>query len=496
MDDAPAIVWLRQDLRLTDNPALTAAAEAGRPLILLHMLDDETPGRWRIGGAGRWWVNKSLEALSAELRRHGVRLILRRGQAEMLLPQLAAEVSAGAVYWNRCLEPFAVERDRRLKAALAAAGVEVKSFNGALLFEPWDVKTKSGEPFKVFTPFWRACQLFGPSHGPLAAPKSLKSYCGDLASDELSSWRLMPARPNWASGFEPEWRPGEAGARTALDAFIEERLEHYAEARDQLGCTGTSRLSPHLHWGEISPLQVRFAVEAAAARDPRLSRGAEKFMAEIGWREFSHNLLFHWPNIATENWRSSFDAFPWRDDPEGLAAWTQGRTGYPVVDAAMRELWATGYMHNRARMISASFLVKHLLIDWRRGEEWFWDTLVDADLANNAASWQWVAGSGADAASYFRIFNPVLQGERYDTSGAYVRRWAPELARLPDKFLHRPWEADAATLRAAGVELGADYPLPIVDHAMARARALAAFASLPSQRKGGHSVVEAEPGSA
>jgi deoxyribodipyrimidine photo-lyase len=300
-------------------------------------------------------------------------------------------------------------------------------------------------------------------------------------SDALTDWQLLPTNPNWATGFEPEWKPGEAGAFAALRVFVEDRLREYPDARDQMGAHSTSRLSAHLHFGEISPVQVRAAIQSAAHDTPALQRGADKFMAEIGWREFSTNLLFHWPTLPESNWRDSFDAFPWRDDDEALGAWRRGQTGYPIVDAAMRELWLTGTMHNRARMIAASFLIKHLLIDWRRGEDWFWDTLLDADLANNAASWQWVAGSGADASPYFRIFNPVTQGERYDGDGAYVRRWVPELARLPNDVLHRPWEADGLTLKAAGVELGRTYPRPLVDHAAARARALEAFASLKSE---------------
>jgi deoxyribodipyrimidine photo-lyase len=364
-----------------------------------------------------------------------------------------------------------------LKEELQRRGVDVQSFNGALLFEPWTVKTKTGEPFKVFTPFWRTC-LQLPWRAPTPAPKKLPGFAGDVQSDALAQWRLLPMAPNWAAGFEAEWAPGEAGAHKALDRFLQGRPSAYPTARDALGAQGTSRLSPHLHWGEISPAQIRAAVEGAAALDPALQHGCDKFLSEIGWREFAANLLFHWPTLPESNWRERFDAFPWLNDDAGLRAWQRGRTGYPVVDAAMRELWATGYMHNRARMIAASFLIKHLLIDWRCGEDWFWDTLLDADLANNAASWQWVAGSGADAAPYFRIFNPVSQGQRYDADGAYVRRWVPEIAKLPDDVLHRPWEADTNTLREARVVLGESYPHPIVDHAQARARALAAFASI------------------
>ncbi|MEQ1719247.1 MAG: deoxyribodipyrimidine photo-lyase, partial [Hyphomicrobium sp.] len=327
---------------------------------------------------------------------------------------------------------------------------------GALMFEPWEVKTKSGEAFKVFTPFWRAC-LQLEMRALAATPKKIKAWDGSLRSDALDDWALLPTRPNWATGFEPCWTPGEAGALKALGDFIDDRLKDYAEGRDQLGEDGTSRLSAHLHFGEISPVQVRRSVEAAVMHEPALQRGGDKFFAELGWRDFSTNLLFHWPTLPEANWRKQFDGFAWRDDDAAFVAWTKGQTGYPVVDAGMRELWATGYMHNRARMIVASFLIKHLLIDWRRGEDWFWDTLVDADLANNAASWQWVAGSGADASPYFRIFAPVTQGEKYDAHGAYVRKWVPELAKLPEEFLQQPWTASADVLAKAGVKLGVSY---------------------------------------
>ncbi|MEZ5996959.1 MAG: deoxyribodipyrimidine photo-lyase [Hyphomonadaceae bacterium] len=480
MSPAPVIVWLRQDLRLGDNPALAEAHASKAPLILLYVHDDETPGRWRLGGASRWWLHRSLEALARDATKAGVQLVLRRGRADAVVMQVAQDIGAQAVFWNRCYEPYAIKRDAALKEQFTGAGIAAKSFNGALLLEPWEIKTKTGEPYKVFTPFWRACLQSGAMRSPLPAPKRLNGLQQALASDALASWALTPTKPNWAAGFEPEWTPGEAGAHEALQRFAGQHLARYPQARDQLGLKSTSRLSPHLRYGEISPAQVCAVAETVAAQTPGLRSGADKFMAEIGWREFSYNLLFHWPSLPEENWRSSFDAFPWRDSASDLEAWRRGRTGYPVVDAAMRELWATGYMHNRARMIAASFLIKHLMIDWRQGEAWFWDTLVDADLANNAASWQWVAGTGADAAPYFRIFNPVTQGERYDADGAYVRRWTPELARLPDAVLHKPWQASAATLRDAGVELGRTYPLPIVDHAFARQRALEAFKALSS----------------
>ena len=481
MSDGPAIVWLRQDLRLGDNPALAAAIETKRPLLLLYVLDDETPGRWRLGRASRWWLHRSLAALSADVEKRGARLVLRKGAARVVLPALAKETGAGVVFWNRCYEPYAIARDKALKEKLSAAGLDVQSFNGALLNEPWTIKTKTNEPYKVFTPYWRAAQQVADRRAPLPIPNKLNGFSGDVASDRLADWKLLPTKPNWATGFEPEWSPGEAGAVAALRLFVDERLRAYPDARDQMGAHTTSRLSSHLHFGEISPVQIRAAIESAVHDAPALQRGADKFMSEIGWREFSTNLLFHWPTLPEANWRDTFDAFPWCDDMKALRAWQRGQTGYPIVDAAMRELWITGTMHNRARMIAASFLIKHLLIDWRRGEEWFWDPLLDADLATNAASWHWVAGSGADASPYFRIFNPVTQGERYDSDGAYVRRWVPELAKLPDGVIHKPWEADSVTLKAAGVELGRTYPRPLVDHAAARARALDAFASLKSE---------------
>ncbi|MEZ5957871.1 MAG: deoxyribodipyrimidine photo-lyase [Hyphomonadaceae bacterium] len=474
---APSLVWLRQDIRLADNPAFAAAVASKRPVVVAFVLDDVTPGAWRLGGASRWWLHHSLAAFSADLKAKGCTLVLRRGRADAVLLELVREIGAGAVFWNRCYEPHAVARDKTLKQALGAQGVEVGSFSGALMHEPWEVKTKGGEPFKVFTPFWRACQQVE-MRALVSTPKKINAWDGAPSSDPLDDWELLPAKPNWAAGFEPLWAPGEAGALQALGAFVDDRLKTYAEGRDLLGEDATSRLSPHLHFGEISPVQVRCSVEAAVLREPALQRGADKFLAELGWRDFSANLLFNWPTLPEANWRVEFDAFAWRDDDAAFEAWTKGQTGYPVVDAGMRELWATGYMHNRARMIAASFLIKHLLIDWRRGEKWFWDTLVDADLANNAASWQWVAGSGADASPYFRIFNPVTQGERYDVEGDYVRRWIPELAKLDDEFIHQPWTASADVLEKSGVVLGENYPAPIVDHSAARARALEAFAAL------------------
>jgi len=472
----PIVVWLRQDLRLADNPALDYASTSGRPVIALYLFDTD-PDQRPMGGASLWWLNRSRSALASSLQAIGSRLILRKGKANEVLMQVLSEIGAGEVVWNRLYEPSAIARDTALKAALKAAGTEVQSFNAALLNEPWTVATGSGGPYKVFTPYWRAARAKVCPERALPAPKVLTAPDRWPVSDDLADWQLHPTDPDWSTGFDG-WTPGEAGALENLNAFLIGPANAYAEGRDQPGKTGTSRLSPHLHFGEISPRQVWIAAHGASATGDLNEGARDKFLAEIGWREFNHHLLFHFPTLPTANFKPGFDSFAWRDDAEGLKAWQRGLTGYPMVDAGMRELWATGWMHNRVRMITASFLIKHLLIHWREGEAWFWDTLLDADLANNTAGWQWTAGTGADASPYFRIFNPFSQGEKFDPKGDYIRRWVPELARLPNKVIHRPWEASAFELSTAGVTLGKTYPRPIVDHANARARALSAYARL------------------
>jgi len=459
-----SIVWFRNDLRLSDNPALIKALESGHPVVPVFVLDAETDAVRPPGAASRWWLHYSLQALDSSLCRVGSRLILRRGPAEKVLSELAIECGAASVYWNRTYDRGSRERDTRLKKALSERGVTVESFKANLLFEPWEITTRSGDAFKVFTPFWRACRAAPPPAAPLPAPKSLPAPNSWPAGEPLASWRLLPTSPDWADGMRAAWTPGEDGAKQRLTQFLDNALEDYRDARDLPAVEGTSRLSPHLAFGEIAPRQIWQAVTTR-----RASAATEKFLSEVGWREFAYNLLFHNGDLADCNFRPEFDAFPWSEPGEALAAWQRGRTGYPIVDAGMRELWATGWMHNRVRMIAASFLTKDLLIDWRQGERWFWDTLVDADLANNATGWQWVAGCGADAAPYFRVFNPVLQGEKFDPDGEYVRHWIPELAHLPNDAIHRPWTAAVP---------GGTYPRPVVEHGAARDRALAAFQTI------------------
>lgn len=477
-DVRPAILWFRQDLRLADNPALTHAVGTGRPVIPVYILDQGSTVR-PMGAASMWWLDKSLRALDASLRDRGSRLILRRGDSEAELLRLIGETGADAVFMNRLFEPDAFARDADIAHALQVEGVDCKGWNAALMCRPGAVLNGSGQPYKVFTPFMKALLATASPPPPTTRPEAI-STPSSLASDDISDWALHPARPDWSGGFD--WTPGEAGAAEALSSFVANGLKSYSNGRDRPAEPATSRLSPHLHFGEISPWR---AIEAAraAARDGHVPAAeAEKFVAEIGWREFSAHLLHAFPQMTDTAFRPEYDAMPWRDDPAALTAWKRGRTGYPVVDAGMRELWTTGFMHNRVRMIVASFLIKHLLIDWREGEAWFRDTLVDADLASNVQNWQWVAGSGADASPYFRIFNPVTQGQKFDADGRYVRRWVPELSRLPDRWLHAPWTAPPEILAAADVRLGRDYPVPIVDHAEARQRALDALQTVVARR--------------
>ncbi len=477
------IVWFRQDLRLQDNPALSAARRRGGAILPVYILDEAGEGDWPAGGASRWWLHHSLAMLDESLRARGSRLLLAAGESGTVLRALGKSAGATAVYWNRRCEPAIIARDRTIKAEMAAAGVEAKSFNAAHLFEPHTVRNKSGGPFQVFTPFWRHCLAL-----PVDAPVKLPA--GDLpaparwpASLELGKLNLLPGR-KWDAGIAAVWQPGEAAAAKRLRKFVAAAMEEYSDRRNQPDVAGTSGLSPHLHFGEIGPRQIWAAVAAVSKESGVFpaNRGAQTFLSEVGWREFACHLLYHFPQTPTEPLRKEFAAFPWRKDAAHLRAWQTGRTGYPIVDAGMRQLWQTGWMHNRVRMIVASFLVKHLRLSWREGAAWFWDTLVDADLASNTLGWQWSAGCGADAAPYFRIFNPILQGEKFDANGDYVRRWVPELVKLPAEFIHQPWRAPMDTLAAAGVKLGHDYPQPVVDHGEARDSALTALKTIRVSR--------------
>ncbi len=470
-DRSGTIFWFRQDLRLRDNPALQRAIARGGPVLPVYVLDDDTPGAWKLGGAQRWWLHHSLQALSRDLHALGSRLILRRGPADRVIKQLVAQTGAAAVAWNRLYEPFAIERDTTLKADLKNQGIEVISDNGALLFEPWTVETGSGGFYKVYTPFWRAVNDLEAPAKPLAKPAKLEPWTEAVEGDALEDWRLLPTRPDWAGGLRATWQPGEAAALDRLETFIEADVRDYHEDRDRPDVDRTSRLSPHLHFGELSP---RSAWHAATGN----GKGRETFRKELVWREFSYHILYHQPQLPEQPLRGEFADFPWLEDADALKAWQFGRTGYPIVDAAMRQLRRTGWMHNRLRMVVGSFLVKNLRLHWHHGEAWFWDNLVDADLASNSASWQWIAGCGADAAPYFRVFNPVLQGEKFDPRGAFVRQYVPEIAGLPDKLIHKPFDASKSERDDAGLRLGTSYPWPIVDAKQSRKDALAAFETI------------------
>jgi deoxyribodipyrimidine photo-lyase len=450
--DRPSVVWLRDDLRLADNPALDQAVRRGAPVVIVYLLDEVSRGIRPLGGATKWWLHHSLTALRADIESLGGSLVLRRGDAATEIARLVTETDAAAIYWNRRYGA-AREVDAALKSSLRDTGLEVQSFRANLLFEPWTVTTQEGWPYRVFSQFWKSCLELGVDREPLAAPQSIQSFA--TRSDTLEEWELLPARPDWAGGLREHCAPGEASARDRLEDFTLDVLEDY-DRRDEPGFQATSGLSPHLRFGEISPLQVwhrLHGVLGSAARDK-----SAKYLRELGWREFNWNILYHFPALHEKNFRAAFDHFPWEESvPEWeIDAWRQGRTGVPLVDAGMRELWVTGTMHNRVRMVAASFLVKNLLVDWRVGERWFWDALVDADEANNPANWQWVAGSGADAAPFFRVFNPLLQQQKFDPQARYIRRWVPEFD-------------------------GPDYPHPIVDLASSRRDALKAYDTMKSR---------------
>ena len=467
---ATVICWFHQDLRLADHPALDSALATGHAVVPVYILDDEAAGDRAPGGASRWWLHHSLASLTRDLDSLGSRLVLRRGRAEEELLRLVDEAGAGAVYTHHRHEPWARRQMERVEAALAGKAA-VHRFHGTTLKPPGSVLSKTGTRMKVFTPFRR--NLLGgepprpevPRPGAVAAPSA---WPGGVALEDLG---LLPESPDWSGGLRAAWKVGEAAAHAALDRFAQASIDRYDESRDRPSEEGTSRLSPHLHHGEISPVTVYHRVMGRA----RLSRGAEVFLSEVIWREFAYEMLDQAPHLPQKPLRGEFERFPWRDDyAADLRTWQRGRTGFPLVDAGMRELWETGWMHNRVRMVAASFLVKHLLIPWQEGERWFWDTLVDADLASNSAGWQWVAGCGIDASPYFRIFNPITQGSKFHAHG-YVRRWVPEVAGRDDGTLFTPLERGGPLDPEGG-----DYPPPLVGHAEGRERALAAFRRIRS----------------
>ncbi len=467
------LVWLRDDLRLDDNPALAEAASLEGPLTVVYVLDEDSPGIRPLGGAVKWWLHHSLAALGADLEAAGSRLLLRRGPAARIIPALAEETDATHLLWNRRYGGPERSIDSGLKDWAAGQGITATSFQANLMFEPWTVRTGAGGPYKVFTPFWRACLDGAEPRLPLEAPDGLplpaRDSAGDLpAGDALEDWGLVPRTPDWSAGLAAAWTPGEAGAHSRLEDFVDGPVEDYGTGRDIPGVEGTSRLSPHLRFGEISPFRIWHTLRERFSQQSPADVGI--FRSELGWREFCWQLLYENPQLAVRNYRPEFDRFAWQTPSDAeLAAWQQGRTGYPLVDAGMRQLWLTGWMHNRVRMAAASFLVKNLLADWRLGEAWFWDTLVDADAASNPANWQWVAGSGADASPYFRIFNPVTQSKKFDAEGRYLRQYIPELSALDGKQIHEPWKADGAA---------PEYPGPVVGLPESRARALDTYQRL------------------
>jgi deoxyribodipyrimidine photo-lyase len=479
MSSKTAIVWFRRDLRLADNPALHAAYENGYKILPVYILDDVNPGDWMMGAASRAWLHHSLKSLDNDLSGH---LVLEKGDAKKIIPELVEKSGAQAVLWNRCYEPWRIDRDKVIKSDLEDKDIIVHSFNGSLLWEPWTIKNQSGDFYKVFTPFYKkGCLQADPPRDPVERPARLTYADGGNMGLQLDDLELLPdGEGDWDEKMLSHWTVGEDGAMKTLHDFLDDGLKGYKEGRDFPAQNNVSTLSPRLHWGEISPHQVWYEVQQRGTAEG-WEKDRDNFCSELGWREFSYNLLYHYPKLKWDNIQEKFNDFPWRaQDSDNLDAWKRGKTGYPIVDAAMRQLWQEGWMHNRLRMVVASFLVKHLLIHWHRGEEWFWDCLVDADPGNNCASWQWVAGCGADAAPYFRIFNPILQSKKFDGKSEFIRRYVPELKDMPDDHIHAPWQAPDDVLKEAGVSLGKTYPKPLIEHEDARDRAMEAYKTIKS----------------
>lgn len=467
------IIWFRQDLRIEDHPALLTACERGR-VLPVYIYDESEKKNWSLGASSKWWLHYSLKNLSNELQTSGYQLVLRKGKALETLKQVLTETGASAVYWSRCYEPASLERDAEIKKELIANKIDVQSFNASLLFEPWTVVTKQGKPYQVFTPFWNACQALPSPPSPLAKPPKYLGKQTKVKSLTIEELNLLP-KIHWDRNIQQVWKPGALEAKALLSSFLNGAILNYEVARNDPAIEGTSSLSPYLHFGEISPRMIWHEIlKIYTGRENEV----DSFLRQLGWREFAYYLLYHFPKTTNQPLKENFMQFPWKQSFPYLLLWQKGNTGYPFVDAGMRQLWQTGWMHNRVRMVVGSFLVKDLLITWVEGAKWFWNTLVDADLANNTLGWQWVGGCGADAAPYFRIFNPTIQGEKFDPSGNYIRRWVPELANLSSKWIHKPWQAPEDVLKKAGIKLGENYPAPIVDHASARMEALAAFSNI------------------
>jgi deoxyribodipyrimidine photo-lyase len=475
MTDQLTLFWFRQDLRLSDNPGLFAAAQNGH-VMPIYIFDEKQGDAFKLGSASKWWLHHSLCSLDQSLNNN---LNIFVGNAEDILLKLSHEKNIKAVYWNRCYEPWRIKEDTRVKAFLRDKGVEATSFNGSLLWEPWEILKADHTPYKVFTPYYRnGCLQATSPRIPLTKPECLSLVKDTDNRQNTLALNLMRGK-EWHQKMEPHWKIGEEAAQEKLFSFLDQGLHGYKEKRNYPNKPNISKLSPHLHFGEISPNQAWQAAQIYG-RVKNVDSDVDCFLSQLGWREFSHYLLYHFPELPRTNFHRKFDQFPWEENPHHLQCWQKGQTGYPIVDAGMRELWQTGFMHNRVRMIVASFLIKNLLIHWHHGEDWFWDCLVDADLANNSASWQWVAGSGADAAPYFRIFNPVAQGEKFDTEGTYTRHFVPELSQLPNQFLFKPWEAPDHVLNTCGIALGQTYPKPIINLKLSREQALQAYRTISS----------------
>jgi deoxyribodipyrimidine photo-lyase len=472
MSTAPTLLWFRKDLRIADNSALAAAIDSGALVIPVFIWSPNEMGHWSSGAASKWWLHQALASLSGEFRKLGGELILRRGDAPQVLEELIAETGATRVFWNRRYEAPLRTIDAGIKRQLRERSIDVQSFNSSLLNEPHTVAAGGGQPYKVYTPYWK--KVKDRMLEPVAVPaiEALQFPNVFPRSDGLESFELMP-KLNWDAGFFDRWDVSEAGALQRLNAFVAGPIGNYHVDRDRPDHEGTSSLAPYLQWGQVGPRQI---VQAVSTQCDLAAEGPQVYLKEIYWREFAYNVLYHFPNTPDRPLRLEYEKFPWQTDAATLKAWRTGHTGYPIVDAGMRQLWQTGWMHNRVRMIVSSLLVKHLLQDWQDGARWFWDTLVDADLASNTLGWQWSGGCGADAAPYFRVFNPIIQGKKFDPDGDYVKRYVPELSGLDSEYIHEPWEAPRSVLYKAGIEMGVTYPKPIIEHKAGRERALSALA--------------------